>query len=163
MKLFSILIPLVVLVAEISTVLEKPLEISHENKTALTITHCHPGDEAIIRVDPALERDQMSGGWLFTTNSILTFTNLSPLPNGTNFLTIQTVCAGVTSKPTMKTVIMRREPPAPVVGQRRLNMAPPPDAPLPWGMTVALPNAGNPKDSYSDFTNRLESGKRRSQ
>lgn len=130
------------------------VEISPTSNSALTIKHCHPGDVAFVH-------DQL-GGMMITTNAILFLNDFSMLNPGTNVLRIQTVCAGVTSKPTTITIILKREPPPPIISARRITMIVP-EPPIPWSMKMPLPNAGNPKESYSDFTNRIQSGMRRSQ
>lgn len=140
---------------EISPTSNSALILSPTSKTAFTIKHCHVGDVALIH-------DEL-GGTTITTNVALIWSDFSMLNVGSNLLAVQTVCMGVTSKISMKLIFLQREPPAPELGGKRLDLPPPPPPPIPWGMTVALPNAGNPKESYSDFTNRIQSGMRRSQ
>lgn len=111
------------------------------------IQHCHPGDVAVIRD---------KNGMTITTNAVLRLNDFSMLQNGTNLLTIQTVCSGMTSAPASLVMIIKRTPPAPIVKHRRANLAPTPEPPIPGGMKMTLPNAGDPSVSYAEFRKRIE-------
>jgi hypothetical protein len=162
-KRYLILFPLCVLAAD----LNRPRIIDTDH--ALEIQHCHPGDRAILHVQPLpSETDDRRSGWMTTTNTRLGLQELTMFPRGTNLLEIQTVCSGATSPmPLTMLIVIRRPPPPPKV---ELALARPwniPAPPLPGGLTLPLPGAVTNHESYKAYRARLDAalndGARRSQ
>ena len=147
----------------------------------IAIKHCHPGDEAIIEVQPVdMKREGDGpgplrvGGFFSTTNRLITMREpaMTMVPTGTNRAYIRTVCSGATSEVTEILFTIRRTLPAPAVSRRSTMPGPvkPPPAPAGLIAKVSMPLPGpSTNEDYGQFQKRLEEklkkeqSKRRSQ
>lgn len=122
----------------------------------IAIEHCHPGDRALIHVEPLHPSPKAVEGWFQTTNALLTLRNLTMVPDGTNIMEIRTVCRGMTSEVSTVMFEIRRTPPAPRVSLRNANPKPIPIPPLPNGAAMPLPSVPLRNQSYDDYHKRVE-------
>lgn len=140
---------------------EEPIPVTMEE--GFSLTHCHPGDAAQIKVIPIPMNAVRVRGWFTTTNSILTLKDLSMLPSGLNRLEVQSICRGMTGEVTSVVIDLQRPPPPPKVARARvikpsavpIRTGPPewpPLPPMPPGMAqmMPLPNAETNIMSYKD-------------
>lgn len=123
----------------------------------IEIAHCHAGDPARIHVVPVHPETNRVGGWWTTTNCVIRLRDLSMIPNGTNVMEIRTLCNLSTSQPVFVRFIILRTPKPPRVAL--WTMPEDWNPPSPWSQ----PLPGGVNDSYAQFMERVESGKRRSE
>lgn len=128
----------------------------------LKLTHRHPGDIAWIHVTPIPENARRVGGWLQTTNTILTLGDCSMFPEGLNRLEVRTISRGMTGEVATALVDVQRPPPAPKLSRAKIRRsatnsvpvrlaAQPPAPPLPPGFVPPLPGGATDRVSYHDF------------
>lgn len=122
----------------------------------IAIEKCHPGDRALVHVEPLYPSAQAVEGWFETTNAMLTLRDLTMVSAGTNLMEFRTVCRGMTSDVVTVMFEIRRAPTAPRISRRRAHPMAPQPPPLPAGMAPALPGGTNQASSYADYRRRLD-------